>query len=153
MVPIALGKGTRNIFCPHMQRMGMSPPQTLTIKRDGGFPAHVKSLDVITPTLTHTHTKSLNWKETGQSTGPPWGFTETMNTEALIQLQYKTIGASLVAQMVKILPTTWETWVWSLGRENPLEKGMATHFSVFAWRIPWTEESGGLQFTGSQLSY
>ena len=43
-----------------------------------------------------------------------------------------------------------ETWVHSLGWEDPLEKGMATHSSVLAWRIPWTEEPGGLQSTGSQ---
>ena len=43
-----------------------------------------------------------------------------------------------------------ETWVQSLGQEDPLEKGMATHSSIPAWRIPWTEEPGGLQFTGSQ---
>ena len=43
-----------------------------------------------------------------------------------------------------------ETLVQSLGQENPLEKGMATHFSILAWRIPWTEEPGGLQSMGSQ---
>ena len=48
--------------------------------------------------------------------------------------------------MVKNLPAMQETWVQSLGRENPLEKGMATYSSILAWRIPWTEEPGGLQF-------
>ena len=57
-------------------------------------------------------------------------------------------GASLVAQMVKNLPVMWETWVQSLGWEDLLEKEMATHSSIFAWRIPWTEEPGGLQSTG-----
>ena len=52
--------------------------------------------------------------------------------------------------MVKNPPARWETWVRSLGREDPLEKGMATHSSIFAWRIPWTEEPGGLQSTGLQ---
>ena len=56
----------------------------------------------------------------------------------------------LVAQMVKRLPTMWETWVQSLGWEDPLEKGMATHSSTLAWKIPWTEEPGGLQSMGSQ---
>ena len=51
---------------------------------------------------------------------------------------------SLVAQTVKNLPAMLETWVQSLGRENPMEKGMATHSNILAWRIPWTEESGGL---------
>ena len=52
--------------------------------------------------------------------------------------------------MVKNLPAIRETQVQSLGREDPLEKGMATHSSILAWRIPWTEEPGGLQSTGSQ---
>ena len=56
--------------------------------------------------------------------------------------------ASLVAQLIKNLPAMQETWVQSLGQEDPLEKGMATHSSVFAWRIPWTEEPGGLQAMG-----
>ena len=46
--------------------------------------------------------------------------------------------------MVKNLPAKWETWVWSLGQEDPLEKGMATHSSILAWRISWTEEPGEL---------
>ena len=58
--------------------------------------------------------------------------------------------ASLVAQMVKNLPAMQETWVRSLGWEDPLEKGMVTHSSILAWRIPWTEEPGGLQSMGSQ---
>ena len=58
--------------------------------------------------------------------------------------------ASLVAQMVKNLPAKQETWIRSLGWEDSLEKGMATHSSIPAWRIPWTEELGGLQSTGSQ---
>ena len=52
--------------------------------------------------------------------------------------------------MVKNLPAMWETWVRSLVWEDPLEEGMATHSSVLAWRIPWTEEPGGLQSMGSQ---
>ena len=52
--------------------------------------------------------------------------------------------------MVKNPPAMWETWVQSLGWEDPLEKGKAPHSSVLAWRIPWTEEPGGLQFMGSQ---
>ena len=56
----------------------------------------------------------------------------------------KVKGASLVMQMVKNLPIMQETWVRSLGREDPLEKGMAINSSIFAWRIPWTKEPGGL---------
>ena len=54
-------------------------------------------------------------------------------------------NASLVAQMVKLLPAIQETWVRSLGQEDSLEKEMATHSTILAWRIPQTEEPGGLQ--------
>ena len=53
--------------------------------------------------------------------------------------------ASLVAQTVKRLPVMWETWVRSLGQEDPLEKEIATHSGTLAWKIPWTEEPGRLQ--------
>ena len=56
----------------------------------------------------------------------------------------------LVAQMLKNLPAMWETQVWSLGWEHPLEKGMATHSSILAWTIPWTEEPTRLQSMGLQ---
>ena len=55
-----------------------------------------------------------------------------------------------MAQMVKNLPAMQETWVRSLGGEDPLEKEMAIHSGILAWRIPWTEEPGGLQPMGSQ---
>ena len=54
-----------------------------------------------------------------------------------------------MAQAVKILPAMWETWVQSLGQEDPLEKEMATHSSILAWRIPGTGELGGLPSMGS----
>ena len=54
-----------------------------------------------------------------------------------------------MAQMVKRLPTLWETWVQSLGQEDTLEEEMATHSSILAWKIPWTEEPGRLQSMGS----
>ena len=57
---------------------------------------------------------------------------------------------AMVAQTVKNLPAMLETQVRSLGRKDILEKGMVTHSSILAWRIPWTEESGSLQFMGSQ---
>ena len=60
---------------------------------------------------------------------------------------------SLVAQTVKSLPTMQETQFQSLGGEDPLEKEMAAHFSVVAWKIPWTEEPGGLQSMGSQWNH
>ena len=78
----------------------------------------------------------MGWEDpAGEGTGYP--------------LQYS--WASLVAQLVKNPPAMQETWVQSLGWEDPLVKGMATHSSILAWRIPWTEELGGLlQSKGSQ---
>ena len=63
----------------------------------------------------------------------------------LFDSQYTWAWSSLVAQMVKNPPAMQETWIQSLGPEDPLEKGMATHSSVLAWRIPWTEEPRQLQ--------
>ena len=60
------------------------------------------------------------------------------------------LRVSLGAQMVKNLPAMWETWIQCLDWEVPLEKRMATYSSIVAWGIPWTEEPGGLQSTGSQ---
>ena len=57
---------------------------------------------------------------------------------------------AVMAQTVKRLPTMWETWVQSLGWEDLLEKEMATHSSILAWKIPWMEEPGRLQSMGSQ---
>ena len=74
----------------------------------------------------------------GRSTGEGIGY----------PLQYS--WASLVAQTVKNPPATWQTWVRSLDWEDPPEKGMVTHSNTLAWRIPWTEEPGGLQSIGSQ---
>ena len=75
---------------------------------------------------------------TGRSAGDGIGY----------PLQYS--WASLVTQTVKNPPAMREIWVQSLGWEDPLEKGMATHSSILAWRIPRTEEPGGLQSMGSQ---
>ena len=69
----------------------------------------------------------------GRSTGDGTGY----------PLQYS--WASLVAQLGKNPPAMWETWVQSLGWEDPLEEGMATHSSILAWRIPWTVQSTGSQ--------
>ena len=59
--------------------------------------------------------------------------------------------ASPVVQTVTNLVAMWETWIRSLGQEDPLEKGMATHSSILPWRVPWTEEPGGLQSMGLQI--
>ena len=60
------------------------------------------------------------------------------------------LWASLVAQLVKDLPAVQETWIQFLGQEDPLEKEMTIRSSILAWRMPWTEEPGRLQFMGSQ---
>ena len=70
--------------------------------------------------------------------------------EQSIRMWFCPSGSSLVAQRLKHLLAMQETWVQSLGQEDPPEKEMATHSSILAWRIPWTEEPGGLQSTGSQ---
>ena len=63
---------------------------------------------------------------------------------------YTSEPSSLVAQMIQRLPTMWETQIQSLGQEDLLEKEMATHSSILAWKIPWTEEPDRLQSIGSQ---
>ena len=68
----------------------------------------------------------------------------------LVEALWKALGASLVAQTVKLLPAMWKTWVQSMGWEDPLEKEMATHSSTLAWKIPWMEEPGRLQSMGLQ---
>ena len=75
---------------------------------------------------------------------------ESQSFLLLFLVYFVYILASLVAQRLKRLPAVWETWVLSLGWEDPLEKEMATHPSILAWRIPWMEEPGGLQSTGLQ---
>ena len=74
-----------------------------------------------------------------------------ITTISLVNIHHLT-WASLVAQLVKNLPAVQGTRVRFLGWEDPLEKEMATHSSILAWRIPWTEEPGRLQSTGSQES-
>ena len=66
------------------------------------------------------------------------------NTQIGIDSLHITIGAFLVAQMTKSLPAVPETWVQSLGQVDPLEKKMATHSSILAWKILWTDELGGI---------
>ena len=68
-------------------------------------------------------------------------------TPALDCLHCGGVQASLEAQTLKNPPVMWETWVGSLGWEDPLEEEKATHSSILAWRIPWREEPGGLQFS------
>ena len=68
----------------------------------------------------------------------------------MFSISHEILEIFLLAQMVKNLPAMQVTWVQSLSQENPLEKGVATHSSILDWKIPWTEEPGGLQFIGPQ---
>ena len=79
----------------------------------------------------------------------PRGCKESDTTERL-HFHILRMRASPVAQLVKNPPAMWETWVQSLGREDLLEKEIAAHSSILAWRIPWTEEPGRLQSMGLQ---
>ena len=72
-----------------------------------------------------------------------------LQNTGMFETSLPNITASLVAQTVKRLPAVQVTWVRSLGWEDPLEEGMTTHSSSLAWKIPWTEEPGGLQSMGS----
>ena len=104
------------------------------------------------PLLAHT---SMTWPCFGQRVSltvlhlhglSMWQCLECSDTTSscITSLCTSCWGTSLVAQMVKTLPAVVETQVWSLGWEDTLEKEMATHSSILAWRIPWTEEPGGL---------
>ena len=73
---------------------------------------------------------------------------DSLEGDVATPLQYS--WTSLMAQTVKTLPAVQETWVWPLGWEDTLEKAMAIHSSILAWRSPWTEEAGGLQTLGLQ---
>ena len=74
----------------------------------------------------------------------------TQLSDLTFNFNFQICRASLVTQRLNHLPLIQETWVRSLGQEDPLEKEMATHSSILAWRIPWMEEPGGLQSLGSQ---
>ena len=70
--------------------------------------------------------------------------------EVIVRHKKHYLMSFMVAQLVKNLPVMQEIQIQSLGWEDPLEKGMATHFSILAWEIPWAEKPGGLQSMGSQ---
>ena len=104
-----------------------------------------KKLIVWIKLKTHTHTddhSSMHWKESKNRI--------KMFLLFLFYFHYSFDRTSLVTRTVKHLPTMQETGVQSLGQEDPLEKEMAPHSSTLAWKIPWTEEPGGLQSMWSQ---
>ena len=93
-----------------------------------------------------THSSILAWRITWMEEA---GRLQSMGSQKLDTTKWLN-WTELVAQMVKNPPAMWETWVRSLGWEDPLEEDMATHSSILAWRIPWTEEPGELQSIGSE---
>ena len=118
--------------------------------------------------VAETNTARVSWAATGHFTVSPVnqsslgdlllgegsrtlapGHLSAWNLKKEIIYKYSPSWTSLVAQTVKNLPAMRETQVRSLGQEGPLEKGMATHSSILAWEIPWTEEPGGLQSISS----
>ena len=93
------------------------------------------------------HSSTLAWKVPW--TEEPGGLQSLRSQESdSLVIKPPPHRASLVAQLVKNLPTVWETWVWSLHWEDPLEKGKATHSNILAWKIPWTVWSMGSQRVG-----
>ena len=78
------------------------------------------------------------------------GYYSEVAVKWIFTLDFIVIGLPMVAQTVKNLPAVEKTWVWLLGQEDPLEKGMTTHSSITAWEVPWTEEPGRLQPMGLQ---
>ena len=94
--------------------------------------------------------QNITARTTMQSSSSTSAYLSEENKSTYLKRYLPLNGASWVTQKVKNLPAMWETWVQSLGWEDALEKGMAAHSSILAWRVPWTEESGGLQSTGSQ---
>ena len=94
----------------------------------------------------------LHWQAGSLPLAPPGELGRSHSRAQFIKIPglYNQQQASLVAQMGKNPPTIRETWFLSLGWEDPLKEGMATHSSFLAWRIPWTEEPGELQSMGSQ---
>ena len=97
----------------------------------------------LVPCLTLPHSAFLNSDLSGLLSFI-WCSSRSTHAQHTSNTRRHWLGASLVAQMVNNPPAIQETQVQSLGQEDPLEKGMATHSSILAWRIPWTEKVGGL---------
>ena len=103
---------------------------------------HIRSLQLVSSMSSAGKESTCNAGDPGSIPGSGRSAEEGIG----YPLQYS--WASLAAQLVKNLPAMWETWVQSLGWEDSLEKGMVTHFSILAWRIPWTVQSMGSQRVG-----
>ena len=96
------------------------------------------------PAMLETWVQSLGWEDPLEKEMATHFSILAWKIPCTEWLAAQMVENSLVGQTVKSLPAMLETWVQSLGQENPLEKGMATHSSILAWRVPWTEEPGRL---------
>ena len=133
--------------CLLLGRKAMTNLNSILTRRGITLPTNVHIVKAMVFSIVMHGCKSCTIKKIWASKN--WCFW-TVVLEKTLESPLDSKRASLVAQRLKRLPAMWETWVLSLGREDPLEKEMATHSSILAWRIPWTEEPGGLQPTGSQ---
>ena len=130
-----------------MQNFCISLPVVLTVFRIPSFlPAFLPSLSLFS--LGNALFKNCPEIKDKESLWKHSRLKKTKRTSPSGQSWFSTVWASQVAQMVKNLPAMQETWVQSLGQEDPLEKEMATHSSILAWKIPWVEEPGRLQSMG-----
>ena len=121
-------------------------PYNALIKLASDSVKHI-SLSLLNPLMTSYFTQDAIVLSTAYNNLHNLHLPQThVHFSGLISSSPTSLWASLVAQKVKNLPAMGETTVQSLFREDPLEKGMASHASTLAWRIPWTEEPGGLQY-------
>ena len=141
----------------HSASTSLSPPDSPGLPGAGLLPAHWQLPNpsgLCLLSLVQSTSKTGSWAVLywlSPSPSPCSSRDEPPNellAGLLLENPKELFRASLVAQLVKHLPAMQETWVRSLGQEDPLEKGMATHSSILSWRSPWTEETGGLPVHG-----
>ena len=143
---------TPHLWC-HKPYLPPSYPGPLTSR---GCPLHPPlgmlfplPWDLVFPRIPGVHLHTYTLPDAFPSPFSPWASPAWLFF-LLVEISPSSTPVSLVAQTVKNLPAMQEAWVRSLGQEDPLEEGMATHSSILAWRTPWTEEPGGLQSIGLQ---
>ena len=150
-IPSAIMTASRLTLVPALQSLGTSLPQAGVPWSQTGLRRSPDLGRRTAPGPTPTAAQPTHQRPQHSVCRRPW-FVSLASKPLLAKKKQKNkkTNPSLVAQRIKRLPAMRETRVWSLGWEDPLEKEMATHSSILAWRIPWTEEPGGLQSTGSQ---
>ena len=142
MLPVTGRRLIAGVFGVCVQ-CGQNPPLFLT---------HVEASSGPSLVPLSSHCPGSLWVESEGPLPVSWHLGLCICREGLMG-SFPTCLTSLVAQLVKNPPAMQETQVWSVVREDTLEKEMATHFSIFAWEIPWTEEPGGLQSMWLQESH